>query len=398
MFAFGQIEPTRAVEVLRKGFTDSAAWRSAEFASLFRLEEGDRQAPVARVWLKETLPLPGLRYQTISARLIAGRIHSISIVIFDAGEFFGYHGSNLPGGISPEAAVSSFEAEYIRRRVDWVNFLQDLGVAPLGSTHPGEKQDFHWSAQVFQHGKIYSRLSSFPKQGLILDLFPNRALAGSVLCSSSPDVHGSTAKKGRDSDDDFERRVVVRENGDHRIDGIPMLAQGNRGYCGVAVLAMVGQYMGLQLGAEECAALTGMVYGQVTDSDPRELMQSMANAVGLKAERVGVFDMRRAIASIDQGLPVIVFRRWSQERDYIHTLHTQRLSRGEASELPASGIEDRRLWPGKDALAHASIVNGYHSGRGEVILTESWGQEARNRRMRWEELEGTAYYVIYLTR
>ena len=132
MFASGQIEPARAVEVLRKGFTDSAAWRSAEFASLFRLEEGDRQAPVARVWLKETLPLPGLRYQTISARLIAGRIHSISIVIFDAGEFFGYHGSNLPGGISPEAAVSSFEAEYIRRRVDWVNFLQDLGVAPLG--------------------------------------------------------------------------------------------------------------------------------------------------------------------------------------------------------------------------------------------------------------------------
>ncbi|MCB1208979.1 MAG: hypothetical protein KDK97_06610 [Verrucomicrobiales bacterium] len=386
-----QTTPSLASVALRKAFTDTDVWRSADFAGLFRLEEGDRQSPVARVWLKDSVPLGTLRYQSISARLIGGRIQSVTVVILDAGDFFGYRGVNLPGGMSAEAATAAFEAEYAKRRVDWINFLQDLGMASLGEVYPGEKEDFHWRAQAFQHGKVYSRLSSFPRQGLILDLFPSRALASSVLCTLTP-------KSSSSAGPDYQSRVAALENGDHRIDSIPMLAQGNRGYCGVAVLAMAGQYLGLQPGAEECAALTGMVYGQVQESDPRELMESMAKAAGLKAERVGAFDMRRAIASINQGLPVIVFRRWSQERDYIHTLHTKRLAKGEDSELPVAGIEDRRSWPGKDALAHASIMNGYHAGRGEVILTESWGQEARNRRMRWEELEGTAYYVIYLTR
>lgn len=386
-----QTMPSPASALLRRAITDMDVWRSADFAGLFQLEEGDRQSPVARVWLKEKVPVAGLTYQSISARLIGGRIQSVTVVIFDAGEFFGFRGVNLPGGMSPAAATAAFEAEYAKRRVDWISFLQDLGMAPLGEVHPGGEEGLHWTAQAYQHGKVFSRLSSFPRQGLILDLFPSRALTGSVLCTLS-----ALGKKS--AGPDYHSRVAALANGDHRIDSIPMLAQGNRGYCGVAVLAMVSHYLGLQPGAEECAALTGMVYGQVQESDPRELMETLAKAAGLKAERVATFEMRRAIESIDQGLPVIVFRRWSQERDYIHTLHTQRLAKGEDSELPVAGIEDRRSWPGKDALAHASIMNGYHGGRGEVILTESWGQEARNRRMRWEELEGTAYYVIYLTR
>jgi len=45
--------------------------------------------------------------------------------------------------------------------------------------------------------------------------------------------------------------------------------------------------------------------------------------------------------------------------------------------------------------AHASIVNGYNAQRREVIFTESWSELARNRRMRFEELERTSYLAYY---
>jgi hypothetical protein len=41
------------------------------------------------------------------------------------------------------------------------------------------------------------------------------------------------------------------------------------------------------------------------------------------------------------------------------------------------------------------VVNGYNAVRREVIFTESWGESARNRRMRIEELEGTSYLAYY---
>jgi hypothetical protein len=52
----------------------------------------------------------------------------------------------------------------------------------------------------------------------------------------------------------------------------------------------------------------------------------MAAAVeaGLSMARTDRFDFARARTSIDAGFPVIVFRRWSQERDYVHTMFAKR--------------------------------------------------------------------------
>jgi hypothetical protein len=44
---------------------------------------------------------------------------------------------------------------------------------------------------------------------------------------------------------------------------------------------------------------------------------------------------------------------------------------------------------------HASIINGYNKARDEVIFTESWGENMRNRRMRFEELQATASKLFY---
>jgi hypothetical protein len=177
-----------------------------------------------------------------------------------------------------------------------------------------------------------------------------------------------------------------------------MVPQGNRGYCGVATLAMVGSMFGLQLGAEEYAALSGFQYGIEVQSDIRELFGNVAQEAGVKAQRSPKFDAAKMKQSIDQGMPVVVFRWWAEERDYIHSAYSARIARGEKAELPAATMDDRKTWPKKSPLTHASIVNGYRADKREIIFTESWGEQARNRRMRVEEMEGTSYYAVYFSR
>jgi hypothetical protein len=46
--------------------------------------------------------------------------------------------------------------------------------------------------------------------------------------------------------------------------------------------------------------------------------------------------------------------------------------------------------------AHASVITGVNKKRDEVIFTESWGENNRNRRMRAEEMEATAYVTFLL--
>lgn len=66
-----------------------------------------------------------------------------------------------------------------------------------------------------------------------------------------------------------------------------------------------------------------------------------------------------------------------------------------AEELPhpRKDKEDRDLWPTLDSGGHASLITGYNKERGE-LFTESWGENNRNRRMKAEEREATAYVVF----
>jgi len=85
-----------------------------------------------------------------------------------------------------------------------------------------------------------------------------------------------------------------------------------------------------------------------------------------------------------------------QERDYVHTTFAARFAKDPMVELPKADMNDRETWPQrKKSFSHASVITGYNAERGEVIFTESWSEGVRNRRMRYEEMEGTAYYSFY---
>ena len=193
----------------------------------------------------------------------------------------------------------------------------------------------------------------------------------------------------------FAARVSTAANGDRLLDGVPIFLQGDRAYCGVATLAMAMQFLGLRLDTEDYAVAAGIKFGSTYRSSIREVAEAAADAGKLHLPRTATFEFERARASIDAGCPVIVFRRWSQERDFLHHAFAQRFQKDPAATLPKPDLNDRKAWPTKDSFAHSSLITGYNLQRREVIFTESWGERSRNRRMRIEEMEGTVYFAYH---
>ena len=152
---------------------------------------------------------------------------------------------------------------------------------------------------------------------------------------------------------------------------------------------------GLTLDTEDFAAGAGIRFGSTQKSHIREVYQAAAREAGLGMGHGTRFEFTRAQQSIDAGFPVIVFRRWNQPRDYVHTAFAQRLATDPTAQLPRPDAAERATWPIREGFMHASVINGYHSARREVIFSESWAEAARNRRMRVEEMEATCYLVYY---
>lgn len=178
------------------------------------------------------------------------------------------------------------------------------------------------------------------------------------------------------------------------------IPQGYQPYCGLNTLAMAARYFGLHLDEDWLAVAGGFQNtGSAAGSNILGLYQAVASEAGLRMDRPGKPDANTLRRSLDQGLPVIVWRRFSHERDALHTRFAAQLRRDPASRLPdpVSDLE-RRSWPGESAPLHASVIVGYHPGRGECLFLESWTGNDTPRRMSLAELEATAYKTFAFIR
>lgn len=368
-----------------------AAWRTPDFTRLWVREPLDAGAAVSRGGLSQGVEVFGMQPASVTARFLTdNQVHSVSVVMLDAGAFFGFGNSNLATGETFEMAKARFDKEFVLRKQNLVTGLQKLGAQSSGEVNLGGRSGLKLKAQLWKGGTLSARVFSYEHQLLQVDFHRTEAEARSLVATATaPDKAKPSALQ-----------AMTPRGGppERRVTGIPMIPQGNRGYCGVAILAMMGAHFGLTTGAEELAAANGFLYGQDTNPDIREMFSQVAKEAGVKAQRSPKLDIPTLKRSVDAGMPVVVFRRWAQERDYLHSVYARQIALGEKAELPSPGMEDRKSWPGKDAPAHASIINGYRDDRREVIFTESWGQQARNRRMRYEEMEGTSYYAVYFSR
>jgi hypothetical protein len=366
---------------------DSKSWSSSEFTSLFSDAQEKGQTIVSRSFMKMPLEVFGASPASVCMRYAKDEAHSVSIVLLDAGYFFGFQNSNLPRGESFEQAKKRFDEAFKLRRKELDDGLSKLGGGAPAALELGVRSGLKMRTQIVRLRGSVARIMSYEHQLLLVDFFRTEAEARTLhtIPPVSTRTQASSLLPPRNDNATTERRISV----------VPMIPQGNRGYCGVAILAMVSESLGLQPGAEEYAALCNFSYGVDKNPDIREVFGAVAREAGMHALRSTTFENAKMRTSIDQGLPVVVFRHWAEQRDYIHSVYSARIAKGEKAELPVAGTDDRKSWPDKKAPGHASIVNGYRADKREAIFTESWGEHARNKRMRFEEMEGTSYYAIY---
>jgi hypothetical protein len=330
----------------------------------------------------------GRQAHGVSGIFDGGRLVSVTIVVLDAGAWFGF----VPEAQAKQVAAAKgaqFAALYKQTAADTERGLAALAGGAGRKVPFIDKGLLKHDVQVFHCGDLWARLTRRENQLVKLTLTRVEADAVSPL---------NALRRGAKKDEQarkFAARFRSSENGDRMLEGVPIFLQGDRAYCGVATLAMAMQYMGFRLDTEDYADAAGIRFGSTYHSDIRAAYLAAAEVAKVHLPRTTQFDLPRARECIDAGFPVVVFRRWSPERDFLHTAFARRFLQDPTATLPKADPNDRKSWPAREDFAHSSLITGYNAVRREVILTESWGEFSRNRRMRVEEMEGTVYFAYY---
>jgi hypothetical protein len=322
-----------------------------------------------------------------------GKLREVLIRYVDAGTYFGfdYDGeTSRQEKLDGDARRVAFRNHYDRLATD----LRQRLVAGCGSGRQvavGRSSALRTAFQEFKSEGFLIRLALRPEHSVSLRLLRDEPQPTSFL---DPALERLAAR---------ERLAILAKNvqstarGDRVINGIPTVQQGNTPYCGVHSLAMVAQYHGLRLEADDLAAGADFKNtGNARGSDILGLYKALGEELGLKLQVGTKFSRADVEKHISEGLPVIVWRRVTKERDVAHTANSEKITRDPSAILPYLKDEQRFYPPGRirELPSHASVVSGYNREKGEVIFSEPWGAHARERRMRIEEMEASVYQVF----
>ncbi len=193
--------------------------------------------------------------------------------------------------------------------------------------------------------------------------------------------------------------VSSNERGDVRVNDIPVFSQGNTPFCGIHSLAMVGHYYGLRIPTEDLEA--GAQFrnnGSAKGSQVLGLYKAAAEEMNMDVAVSSRFDLKRISKAIEKGMPVIVWRRVSKERENFHSQFASKVQQNPLIDLPSPNTSQRATWPAgrkKGSPSHASVITGVNLERNEVIFSEPWGEFARGRRMTVDEMKATTYAAFY---
>lgn len=119
------------------------------------------------------------------------------------------------------------------------------------------------------------------------------------------------------------------------------------------------------------------------------LYSSVAKEARFNLHRTSDYDHETVRRSIRAGMPVIVWRRWDQKRDQLHTRISRGFDKGgdQKYERPSEEVMPSKK---KRSPLHASVIVGYNDERNEVIFLESWEGVSKPRRMPVGEISHTA--------
>ena len=238
-------------------------------------------------------------------------------------------------------------------------------------------------------------LSEKPAEGVLLRITP--------VQNALEKGHGEPVK-GADLKQELLRHVEHRANGDVVISGIPMVTQGNKGYCVPATCARYLQYLGIPVDEYILAEAAHTAPGGGTGG---EIIPILDGVVTKNHRRLvtlnGPLSFSFIGEYINKGMPLI----WGMSAiGPFEKLGLPPNRMGESSpeewhlELKPSREEARKLakFKNQGLSAHWCMIIGYNKLTKEVATSDSWGPGAQERWFPMEaaqNVSGDNYCVIH---
>ena len=204
-----------------------------------------------------------------------------------------------------------------------------------------------------------------------------RPKASGSLAKSMTHTRGGAATRLSD----LPENVRKNENGDVFISGLPMVDQGDKGYCVVASAQRVFEYIGIGADMHQIA--------EISEADPRRGTSTMAMAKEL--DKID-YRFKTRLDIIGMGMPLreIDVRRGEyytgdrvDERKFLKEIRSHI-----DSGLPLLWSLQLGYFPEKPQLSpqtsggHMRMIIGYNDTSEEIIFSDSWGAGHESKKMK----------------
>ena len=343
----------------------------------------------------------GVQSLLVRALTREDQLEELQVTFADAGSFFGYLDRRIPEGMTREQASALIQERVAKRRREFETFYaataEDLGTnlkkidkRPRYSKR-GRTRDLRAVYREFEHEDLGLSIQMLEAKDRLLRISIRKKdkAPKSWLDVSQEDLGTSVRLKA------LSAKVTMTGRGDVVLNKVEVVPQGYRPYCGLNTLVMVARYLGLHLD-EDWLAVAGKFQntGSAAGSDMLGLYSSVAREARFNLHRTSDYDHETLRRSIRAGMPVIVWRRWDQQRDRLHTKVSSDFDKGgkRGYERPSEEVMPSKK---KRSPLHASVIVGYNDERKEIIFLESWEGVSKPRRMPVSEISHTADLTFY---
>jgi hypothetical protein len=327
-----------------------------------------------------------------------GKLDALEATFVDAGSYFGYFDEEMPDGMSRREMRKEVEARLAEKQAEFTRLYTESHAAlreAIGKECGGKPEE----VKIGRTRGLRSPVEEWRKDGRRIRLLAgeNRLLRITILGGEGeadqwldPAV---VALAPRDKAAKLAALVVRESDGTVHLPGLKPIPQGYRPYCGLNTLAMAARHFGLHLDEDWLAVASGFKNtGRADGANLVKLYHSVAAEAGFGLDRATKFDPSAATRALSSGFPVIVWRRYSPDRNALHSRFMRDFSEDPEVTLPdPADPQERASWPGEAAPLHASVIVGFNPGRKEFLFLESWTGKDKPRRMRVEELAATTY-------
>lgn len=201
------------------------------------------------------------------------------------------------------------------------------------------------------------------------------------------------------------KNVRKSKNGDVYIDNIPMVDQGQKGYCVVSSIERVGLYFGLSVDQHELAQVAETDERGTTSDDMEEAFKKITGKIHVRTIKVMDYDYKQTVRDVkaynreakrqDAKLFEIDFDRqyviaqgfWQRvdpeifktikakenKFDFFQSKVKEFIDRG----IPICWTLNLGMFPEKNAHqswgGHMRLIHGYNEQTQEIFYTDSWG-------------------------